>query len=271
MIATNPNHPDDATHPTRVVVVDIGNSSTDVALWTDNAVSHRRDSPTGQTETLELAVRHCAGQEIDDDLTTIAIASVVPASLDALANWIRGTLNIEPLIVGRQIPLPMPVTIPRPEAVGVDRICAAAAAYNVKREPCVVVDFGTAITIDVVDGEGAFIGGAIAPGLYMQAKALHRDTAALPAIAPAIPTDVIGRDTTDAMRSGIVYGTAGAVRHIVERFAEQLGRWPPVVATGGDAALMTDLCAIFDDVVPDLCLMGVGLAYQKWLDAAVNL
>ena len=105
----------------------------------------------------------------------------------------------------------------------------------------------------------------------MQARALHEHTAVLPDVDPSRPDDVIGQGTADAIRGGIHYGTAGAVRHIVETYAAHVGRWPPVIATGGDAAELAEECGIFDDVVPDLCLMGIGLAHKQWLDGAVTL
>ncbi len=254
-----------------IVVADIGNSSTAAALWSDGKVSQRRDFRHDQREVLRQAVKALADQTAAPTRSAVVIASVVPAALNELLEWIRGSMGLEPMVVGRQIPLPMPVKLPRPEAVGVDRICTAAAAHHVKKEPCIVVDFGSAVTVDVVDSEGAFIGGAIAPGLHMQARSLHEHTAVLPNVEPSHPDDTIGQDTADAIRGGIHYGTAGAVRHIVETFATHIGRWPPVVATGGDAAGIAEECGIFDNVVPDLCLMGIGLAHEKWLNGAVSL
>jgi type III pantothenate kinase len=254
-----------------IVVVDIGNSSTAAALWSDGKVFERRDFRHDQREALQQAVKALADETAGVMPSAVVIASVVPDALNELVEWIRGAMGLEPMVVGRQIPLPMPVKLPNPEAVGVDRICTAAAAHHVKQEPCVVVDFGSAVTVDVVDSEGAFIGGAIAPGLHMQARSLHEHTAALPDVEPNRPDDTIGQDTADAIRGGIHYGTAGAVRHIVETFATHIGRWPPVVATGGDAPEIAEECGIFDNVVPDLCLMGIGLAHKKWLDEAVIL
>lgn len=267
----NSERPSDQQGAPPVVVVDIGNTSIAVGLWWEHSVSERRDFRHDQTDELYAVVKALACELAGPVPSAVVIASVVPDALDHLVASIRDTMRLEPLVVGRQVPLPMPVKLPDPGAVGVDRICAAAAAYHVKKEPCVVVDFGSAVTVDVVDSEGAFIGGAIAPGLHMQARALHEHTAVLPDVVPCRPDDVIGQGTADAIRGGIHYGTAGAVRHIVETYAAHIGRWPPVVATGGDAAELAEECGIFDDVVPDLCLMGIGLAHKRWLHGAVSL
>ena len=252
-------------------VVDIGNSSIAVGRWSDGAVSRRVDFAQKRIVPAGKTLKSLAAEGEGGLHSAVVIASVLPAALDRLCRWIQDQMNIEPLVVGRNIPLPMEVNLPNPQAVGVDRICAAAAAYDITREPCVVVDFGTAITVDIVDSDGAFMGGSILPGLGMQARALHQHTAVLPEVVPQRPKDIVGRDTVDAIRGGVFYGTAGAIRYIVEVYATHVGRWPPVLATGGDANLIAEECVIFDSVVPDLCLTGVGLAYDKWLDDAVML
>jgi len=151
-----------------------------------------------------------------------------------------------------------------------DRVCAAAAAYDKIQQACAVVDFGTAVTVDLVDDEGTFIGGAILPGLKLQLRALHEHTAQLPTVDPAFPELPYGRDTIEAMQTGVCRGMAGAVRGLVEGYATHLNRWPQVIATGGDAALMAPYCDFLDNVVSDLTLRGAGLAYTKYLaDAGV--
>jgi len=127
---------------------------------------------------------------------------------------------------------------------------------------CVVADFGTAITIDCVNDEGVFLGGAILPGLSMGAAALAAGTERLPEVAPAAPDWVFGRDTREAIVGGLVYGARGALRELAEAYATALGRWPPVIATGGDAELVCKGSEIVQAIVPDLCLMGVALAVQ---------
>jgi len=267
---TPPQPKQKPTHPP-IVVLDVGNSSTSVGLWCDGAVTKQQSFPTDAVDDLRAELKTLVTSTDHGGFTDVAIASVVPAALDLLRTWIRNELNIEPLVVGEQIALPIDVAVKEPDAVGVDRVCCAAAAYERNKQACVIVDFGTAITVDAVDDNGLFMGGAILPGVHLQALSLHEHTATLPEVVPMKPDESIGRDTTEAIRSGILYGTAGAVRGIVETIATAMGRWPPAIATGGDAAWIAENCNIFDAVVPELCLQGVGLAYARRLERAVTL
>jgi len=254
-----------------VALVDIGNSGLAAGTWSHDHVQQRRDFDPDEFDDLCRHIESCHSNDQTNFLANVVISSVVPSTLATLAEWIEKTLKLEPLIIGRQVALPIDVALPAPYAVGVDRICCAAAAYHFKKDAVVVVDFGTAITVDAVDDQGAFMGGAIYPGLELQALALHEHTALLPKVRVKRPESIIGENTAAAIESAIYYGTAGAVRGIVERYAEQFGKWPWVIATGGDAALLAEACQIFDTVIPDLCLIGVGLAYDKHQGYAVSL
>jgi type III pantothenate kinase len=145
----------------------------------------------------------------------------------------------------------------------VDRVCSAAAAYERTGSACAVASFGSAITIDCVSDDGRFLGGAILPGLDLSFQALHIGTAVLPRVLPAAPTSPFGKNTHDAIVNGVAYGAVGALREIVERFATELGHWPPLVLTGGNAPLIASLADFVDAVVPDLCLIGIALAYRR--------
>jgi len=123
------------------------------------------------------------------------------------------------------------------------------------------------VTVDLVSDEGSLLGGAILPGVRVQLAALHEHTALLPIVEPAFPQDPIGRGTVEAMQNGVCRGLAGAVRGLVEAYATALNHWPQTVATGGDAVFMAPHCDFLDNVVADLCLRGVGLAYTKHLAA----
>ena len=264
---SNPEGPSDGKKPPGLVVVDIGNSSMRLGVWSDRGVTgvQRIDSGdwTGLAETLP-GLRFNAHEA---DLVAAVIACVVPAALEQAVETIGGALELNVAVVGRDVPLPLPVAVNEPESLGVDRVCAAAAAYERVRASCTVIDFGTAVTVDLVDDAGVFQGGAILPGLRLQALALGDRTSALPVVSIRFPDRPVGRDTDEAIRSGICHGLAGAVRGLVEQFAMHLSRWPYVVATGGDAEMMAEHCDFIDAMVPDLCLHGVGLAYVKHLDA----
>jgi type III pantothenate kinase len=194
------------------------------------------------------------------------MASVVPSAAKRLGERIEAAVGLEPVLVGEQVPLPMELDLTPPATVGVDRVCCAAAAFNRTRQACTVVDFGTAVTIDMVGDDGRFLGGAILPGAGMQARALHEFTAKIPLIDVAFPADPIGRDTSGAVSSGVCHGIAGAVRGIVEAMATHVGKWPQVVGTGGDLERFMPACDFLDSAVPDLSLMGIGLAWSSRRD-----
>ena len=144
---------------------------------------------------------------------------------------------------------------------GVDRLLNAAAAYDILKQACVVVDAGTAITVDFVDGEGTFHGGAIAPGASMQLKSLHQGAPALPELAFRAPdAEAFGRNTAQAMYQGVFHGIRGMVQRLVEQYAEAYGAYPLVVATGGDAEVLFRDEPLVDRVVPDLTLTGIEVA-----------
>ncbi|OPX22333.1 MAG: hypothetical protein B1H04_05155 [Planctomycetales bacterium 4484_123] len=193
----------------------------------------------------------------------VAACSVNPANLAKVESAVRERLGQDVLVVGRDLPLPMQTDLPEPHSIGTDRLCSAAMAYFRLQTACVVADFGTAITIDCVNDQGVFLGGAILPGLEVAAEALARRTALLPEVQPARPEWVFGKDTRQAIVGGLVYGARGALRELTEAYATELGRWPPVIATGGDAELVAAGYDIVHAVVPDLSLLGVALAYQK--------
>jgi type III pantothenate kinase len=154
----------------------------------------------------------------------------------------------------------------RPEdekAIGADRVCNLAAAYEQMGKACVVVDAGTAITIDVCDDAGGFLGGAIAPGAGLMLKSLHEAAARLPLVSPAKPAEAIGQTTEQAMLSGVYYGIRGMVKELVEAYAEKLGAWPEVIATGGDAQLLFGDWELTHAVSPDLTLYGIALTFSE--------
>lgn len=195
----------------------------------------------------------------------IVASSVSPKALIAFEQAVEEALGQDVTVIGRDIPLPMETTLDAPQSVGVDRLCTAAAAFFRLETPCVVADFGTAVTIDCVNAEGRFIGGAILPGLRTQARSLAESTAQLPEVELAAPDWVFGRNTNEAIVGGIVYGMRGAMRGLIERYATELGSWPTVISTGGDADLVGMDPGIVQAIVPNLCLVGVALAFYKSL------
>ncbi len=255
--------PYDPTAP--IVVIDIGNTTTSVATWHEGELRTPLVGATPDQAAFEES--YAAHLEASGERKPAAtvISSVVPEALERIRTWVAGKSDQEALVVGETIPLPMDVAVKDKRAVGVDRVCQAAAAYDRIRRGCTVVSFGTAITVDLVDDDGAFVGGAILPGLRMQLCALHDHTAQLPQVEASFPESPFGRDTTEAIQAGVCRGITGAVRALVEAYATHLNRWPQVVATGGDAAFLAPHCDFVDTLAVDLSLRGVGLAYDKHL------
>src|SRR5450432_1335784 len=165
--------------------------------------------------------------------------------------------------VGSQIDLPIKVLTEKPEETGVDRVLNIAAAYEQMQKACVVVDAGTALTIDCCNDAGKFLGGAIAPGVRVMIQGLHEKTAKLPEVPFEIPKESFGRSTAAAIQTGVYFGVRGMVKEIVENFATELGNWPDIIATGGDAQKLFENWELIHAIAPDLTLYGIALAYSE--------
>jgi len=250
-----------------IIVIDIGNTTTSVAAWHGGALKTPLAVATNQPLAFEETyAAHVKSAPLGRPAATV-ISSVVPDALERIRVHVLARQEQEALVVGETIPLPMDVAVKDKRAIGVDRVCEAAAAYDKLQAACTVVSFGTAVTVDLVDDDGVLLGGAILPGLRMQLRALHENTAALPEVQPGIPELPYGRDTTEAIQNGVCRGLTGAVRALVEAYATHLNHWPHVVATGGDVAFLAPHCDFLDTIVRDLALRGVGVAYSNYLSA----
>lgn len=249
-----------------VLACDVGNSTIRLATVRGEEASEVITVRVG--ELTSLAEPLAAMWSADAAPSDIAASSVNAPALKAVEAAVSEAFHRETLVVGRDLPLPLDTDIDKPHSIGIDRLCCAAAAFDRLGTACVVADFGTAITIDCVNDEGVFLGGAIMPGLAMSAQALYDSTAQLPRVDLARPDWTFGKDTTQAIVGGLVNGARGALRLFVEAYAMKLKHWPPVIATGGDAELVCDDPASQDlvrAIVPDLALRGVALAYYRSL------
>jgi type III pantothenate kinase len=202
-------------------------------------------------------------KEFGDATAEITAASVVPTLNSALDKAVNDVLGQDIEWVGSDIDLPITVTTKEPRKTGIDRVLVTAAAYEQLKKACVVVDAGTAITVNFCNNEGALVGGAILPGVSTMIDALHDRTAQLPKITFETPTSDFGVDTTDAIRHGISGAVRGLVQNMAERWAEQMGTWPEVIATGGDAAALFADWEIVHAISPDLLMYGIALAYTE--------
>ena len=254
-----------ASGPT-IIAISVGNTRIQVGQFVQGELKQVQRLPN---DKLADAIPVIAGwwQEIDDHPgAAVLLASVNDAVADRLASAIQGQLSIDYFRVGDDVPVPIGQQLDPETITGVDRLLNAGAAFDRVKQACVIVDAGTAITIDFVDGQGTFHGGAIAPGATMQLKALHEHTAALPDLTFRAPdNEPFGRNTAQAMYQGVFHGIRGMVQRLVEQYAQSFGAFPMVIATGGDAKVLFENDELVERIVPDLTLMGMAIAAQHAL------
>ena len=197
------------------------------------------------------------------EVRTAVIGTVVPAALYHLRRLCRDWFAVEPLIARSTLHWGFEIRVDNPAEVGADRLVNALAAHERYRGPLVVVDFGTATTFDVVEADGAYVGGVIAPGINLSIEALHQAAARLPRIGIGRPQAVIGRSTVPAMQSGIYWGYVGLIEGLVARIKGEFDRPLKVVATGGLAPLFSEGTSVMERIDPDLTLHGLRLLAQR--------
>ena len=191
------------------------------------------------------------------------IGTVVPAALYHLRRLCRDWFQTEPLVARSSLDWGFDIRIDNPGEVGADRLLNTLAAHQAYRGPLIVLDFGTATTFDVVDHDGTYLGGVIAPGINLSIEALHQAAARLPRIGIGRPQAVIGRSTVPAMQSGIYWGYVGLVEGLITRIRAECEHPMKVIATGGLAPLLAEGTTIIDRVDPDLTLDGLRLLAQR--------
>lgn len=192
------------------------------------------------------------------------IASVVPEANFNLVTLCRRYCNAEPLVVGEPgVALGAKALVDRPEEVGADRLVNTVAAHDRFATPLIVVDFGTATTFDIVDKDGNYCGGVIAPGINLSLTALHMAAAKLPSVRIRRTDHVIGKDTVSCMQSGLYWGYVGLVEGLVARIRQEFGEKMGVIATGGLAPLFDGATPIIEQIDPNLTLWGLRLIYER--------
>lgn len=191
------------------------------------------------------------------------ICSVVPAVGAAVSSAISKLCNIVPLIIGPGVKTGLNIKIDNPAQLGADLAAGAVAALNEYTMPCVIIDMGTATTVSVLDKNGCFLGGSIAAGVRLTLKALTENTAQLPQINISAPPSVIGTNTADCMRSGLVYGTAAMLDGLLDRIEQELGTQVTVVATGGLSREIISFCERHIIYNENLLLDGLRYIYEK--------
>lgn len=193
------------------------------------------------------------------------IASVVPEALFHLVSLCRRYFGCEPLVVGEpEVELGVEILMDRPEQVGADRLVNAVAAHDRYRKPVIVVDFGTATTFDVVDGDGNYAGGVIAPGINLSLEALYQAASKLPRVEIRSTGKIIGKATIPAMQSGIFWGYVGLIEGLIARIRDELGDPAmPVIATGGLAPMFAEATDLFDHIDRDITIRGLVLIHKR--------
>ena len=223
-------------------------------LWRAANDPHRTADEYAVWLTQLLALEGIGREDIDAGI----IATVVPASLFNLTTLCNRYFGSQPLVVGEpSVDLGMELLVDNPNEVGADRTVNAVAAHSAYGGPLVVIDFGTATTFDVVDADGGYRGGVIAPGVNLSVEALHRAAAKLPLIAVRRPQTVVGRNTVAAMQSGVFWGYVGLIEGVIARIEEEFGAPMTVIATGGLAPLFSTATRRISHVDRDLTLRGL--------------
>jgi type III pantothenate kinase len=198
-----------------------------------------------------------------DDIASAVIGTVVPAALYHLRRLCRDWFNIEPLVARSTLDWGFDIRVVNPAEVGADRLLNTLAAHRHFGGPLIIVDFGTATTFDVVDKDGAYLGGVICPGINLSLEALHQAAAQLPRIGIARPQAVIGRQTVPAMQSGVYWGYVAMVEGLVARIKAEYGGPMQVVATGGLASLVAEGTMVIEQIQPDLTLDGLRMLAER--------
>lgn len=247
-----------------LLVLAIGNTRLHAAAIVAGEMRHVRHLPANVPEDWAAMIGEIWRAELADTSEPAVVAcSVVPSSNAALNKAVEDATGESIEWVGVDVDLPIVVTTDEPAKTGVDRVLITAAAYEQLGKACVVVDAGTAITINLCNNEGVLVGGAIAPGATAMFESMHARTAGLPLAAFEAAVTPFGRDTVDAMRHGVTHALRGLVQTMAERWAEQMGTWPEVIATGGDAPALFSDWEIVHAISPDLLMYGLGLAYTN--------
>jgi type III pantothenate kinase len=198
-----------------------------------------------------------------DDISAAVIGTVVPAALYNLRRLCRDWFNIEPLVARSTLDWGFDIRVVNPAEVGADRLLNTLAAHRRFGGPLIIVDFGTATTFDVVEKDGAYLGGVICPGINLSLEALHQAAAQLPRIGIARPQAVIGRQTVPAMQSGVYWGYVALVEGLVARIKAEYGGPMKVIATGGLAPLVAEGTMVIEQIEPDLTLDGLRMLAER--------
>jgi type III pantothenate kinase len=252
-----------------LLAIDVGNTHTVLGVWDGETLSDswrittRTERTADELSVLLNSLFEFRGSITNTHIKAAIVASVVPSLTHTIVTMTQQLYGVRCLVVGPGLKTGMPIRYEDPREVGADRIVNAVAAYHRWPEGLIIVDFGTATTFDVVNPEGAYLGGAICPGIGISSRALFEHAARLPRVEFVRPKDVVGRNTVASIQSGLVFGYVGLVEGLIKRIKEDLDFPCRVVATGGLAhqlAKETDSISVVDD---GLTLVGLRIIYER--------
>ncbi len=245
-----------------VLTIDIGNTTTSFGLFEGKRLASHFTMTSHPTRTPDELAAQLQGLSASRGFsprqaTRIVLCSVVPRMTAVVIQALQ-LLHASPIrVVGQDLRVPLKNRYRYPEQVGQDRLVGAYAAWKTYRKTCIVADFGTAITIDVVTKAGEYLGGVIAPGLELSLEALASRTALLPRIELGKPPELLGRDTANSIRSGVLYGCAALCDGLVTQLKRRYAPTATVVATGGSSTLIAPYAPTIDHLKPHLILEGL--------------
>lgn len=250
-----------------LIAIDVGNTQTVMGLYDGEELVDSWRLSTVRERTADEYRLFFAGLLRQDgyhleDVDGVALSSVVPSAKAAMIQVAEDMIDGQLVVIGPGVKTGMPIHIDNPREVGADRVVNAVAAKHRYGTPVVAVDFGTSTNMDAVDRSGAYIGGAIAPGLEVSLNALIGATAALRRVDLVPPPAAIGKNTVEAIQSGLLYGHAGLVDGLVDRLVAELDGDVTVVATGGLASTIVPCCRTVEIVDANLTLDGLRLVYE---------
>ena len=251
-----------------ILAIDIGNTNIVLGCFDDDNIILRERISTNHTATVvEYAATIKTAFEMNnispDEITGAIISSVVPAVTSTVKSAIERFLGIDALVIGPGIKTGLSILIDNPSQLGSDLVVDAVAGLSEYPVPMIIIDMGTATTVSVINSRKEYIGGMIVPGLAISHDALISRTSQLSKIAFETPKKVIGSNTVDCIKSGLLYGNAGMLDGLIERINESLGDKCTVVATGGLSTIVAPLCKSDIIVDEDMLLKGLKVIYNK--------
>jgi type III pantothenate kinase len=252
----------------QILAIDIGNTTVSFGVFNQNRLSKRFSAATemlskkGPDRIIsKLRLTNASQMPIEAAI----ISSVVPKASKVLIAVLQKTLNIRCYLLGKDLKVPIKNLYAKPRQVGCDRLVNAYACSMLYKTPAIIVDFGTAITFDYIDKNGSYLGGLITPGIKMSLEALASRTALLPKVSLRRPKNLIGKDTAESIRSGLVHGFSAMCEGLIDRIKIKYSKKAIVISTGGYSEEFSHYCRQIETVDKDLTLKGLNLIYKAFI------